>query len=152
MLHALVRKKNEKRGRSWKPHMDFTLDFGKTTALKDALFLLMQELISFPTLLLPAVDAQGNHGIRKEMVCWQTRGDIGDSRGTEFLYEAKTVAIQGDIEADKERQKDFREQHASGLCRRSLTFILKFPRGKGLRNSLQAFALPKSWQAPRDTV
>lgn len=86
------------------------------------------------------------------MVCWQTREDTGDSRGAELLYEAETVAIQGDIDADKERQKDFREQHTSGLCRRSLTFILKFPRGKGLRNTLQAFALTKSWQPLRDAV
>lgn len=41
--------------------MDFTQNLGKTTALKDALFLLMQELTSFPTLLLPQVVAQGNH-------------------------------------------------------------------------------------------
>lgn len=111
LLHAFVRKKNEKRGRSWKAaaHMNFMLDFLAKSLLLNMPCFCLCRLTSSPTLLLPAGDAQGNHGTRKEMGFWQTRRDTGDSRGAELLYEGETVAIQGDIWADKERQ-DFMEQ------------------------------------------
>lgn len=66
--------------------------FGKITALKDALFLFIQESTGFPTLLLPAADAQVNCNVRKEMVRWQKRGHAGCSRGAELL-EGETVVI-----------------------------------------------------------
>lgn len=39
--------------------------FGKITALEDALFLFMQESTGFPTLLLPAANAQVKRNVRK---------------------------------------------------------------------------------------
>lgn len=128
LLHAFVRKKNEKRVRSWKAaaHMDFTIDSLERPLLLKMPCSYLCRLTSFPTLLLPAADVQGNHGIRKEMVCWQTRGDTGDSRGAELLYEGETVAIQGDIQADKERQ-DFREQPYIRFMQEVTDFHTKIP-------------------------
>lgn len=39
--------------------------FGKITALEDALFLFMRESTGFPTLLLPAANAQVKRNVRK---------------------------------------------------------------------------------------
>lgn len=109
-LHTFVRKKSEKRGRSWKAaaHMDFTLDSSERSALEDALFPLMQ--VNQLSNYFPACRGCSREPWHKKGDGWQTRRDTGDSRGAELLYEARTVdRISG-------------SSHTSGSCRRSLTY------------------------------
>lgn len=97
--------------------------FGKIIALKDALFLLMQVNQLSNTSACSGCSREPRHKKGDGFLANKRR----HSRGAELLYEAKTVAIQGDLGADKERRNDFREQPCIRSVQEVTDFHTKIP-------------------------